>query len=64
MSASKSHTSYSIINDQTTRVKVLPRKKNVGMRARLGKGFHSSETKVIDNAIVGFVLEDLKQWRK
>jgi len=26
----------------------------------IGRGFHTSETKVIDNAIVGFVLEELK----
>jgi len=27
----------------------------------IGRGFHTSETKVIDNAIVGFVLEELKR---
>jgi len=30
------------------------------IRDKIGQGFHTSETKVIDNAIVGFVLKELK----
>ncbi len=30
---------------------------------QIGRGFHTSETKVIDNAIMGFVLEELKPSR-
>ena len=31
--------------------------------SRVGQGFHTSETKVIDNAIVGFVLKNIKNTR-
>lgn len=39
--------------------------KKESIRKTLGKGFHTSETKVIDNAIVGFVLKkNLKGQKK
>jgi len=35
--------------------------KRDNIRQKVGKGFHTSETKVIDNAIVGYVLAKLKR---
>jgi len=30
------------------------------IQARIGKGWNTSETKIIDNAIVGYVLKNLR----
>jgi len=44
-------------------VKIASEKRDV-IYKWIGQGFHTSETKVIDNAIIGFVLAELKGKRK
>lgn len=39
---------------------VIGSRNKIQIRSNIGTGFHTSETKVIDNAIVGFVLSELE----